>query len=489
MQIERNLLPKLWLFFFIISCIALFLLIILFPHYLRANINEVQIWHQRFYQVIYSGIRVVYVAPIITFLCCIFYSYPILKTKKKEVLLFCVTFILCLLLAEIILRAKGFRPGYTGKHPFFTTVDSLYEISDYHWDKQGIVHFTETMRAQVNEIVDSAQKIKDKNELLKYIEDNDSFDYCGWLLVHDFGAIFTNGSGSVLKEFIDSLKQKNSLDDGDSAVLEYVRNPINKEGFKSIPFKKYNSKKKKILLIGDSFTYGMSASPVYNSYADLLLSKGYLVWNPSFPNNDPESYLQIAKKYVPVLKPDVVIVCFYMGNDIMMYERNTVPGKQHFFPTNAGWIKGEENGCYFDSAEDAYHYYLARAYIGQKELITNLCSKTSLSTLVYFYLNGIVSKSSDNIVTNSTDISYSKIRNLITICEEHNILYYNLILPDLVHQNPSVRNIKPKYILKEIPFKEINGLNDDDYVKSINDGHFNNKGHKKAAQTINDLIK
>jgi hypothetical protein len=238
----------------------------------------------------------------------------------------------------------------------------------------------------------------------------------------------------------------------------------------------------------------MSARPVYNCYADLLLTKGNIVWNPSFPNNDPESYLQIAKKYIPLLHPDVVVVCFYMGNDIMTYERNTAKGRQHFFPTNAGWIKGEENGLYFENAKMAYTYYNKVARLGDESILKKCCSKSSILTLSYFLIDGLFTdpnnsnlKRSSN--TTSKNPSYLRLKKIEMVCNDLAIPFKIMVLPDLVHQNPYVKNIKPIDILKNLQFLEVEGLKNTDYNSNSTDGHFNNKGHYKAACTLEKLFK
>lgn len=486
---------KFWLILFIVSLSSLFVLFSLFFSYVSADINLLKAWHPRFYPFIFYIVKITLGAPFITFLGLVISSYPILKSKKTELLLLGCSLFVGLIIAEITLRSIGYRPGYTGKYPFFTAVDSLYELKDYEWDNHGIVHFSDTIRDQINQIVDVAQTIQDNNELSKYIDYNDNFDYCGWLLMHDFGELYTTDNNSEFKKYINHLKQQSTLDDADSAVLEYSKNPINKEGFKSLAFKQYKSKKKKIFLIGDSFTYGMSASPVYNCYADLLLTKGFIVWNPSFPNNDPENYLQIATKYIPILKPDIVIVCFYMGNDIMRYNRKSILGKRHFFATNAGWINGEEGGCYFDNAKQAYDYYFSKATIRKNNIAGKVCSMLTISSLLYTLYNKIsfdkpkakVNNCEPTIngsTNNNLSHSYNKIKSIKNLCLQNSTEMKILLLPDLVTQNPYNANFNPKDILKELKYIDINDLTKDDYNRNPNDGHFNNKGHAKAASAI-----
>src|SRR5690606_31822779 len=86
-----------------------------------------------------------------------------------------------------------------------------------------------------------------------------------------------------------------------TAVKRYLYHPFNKDGFRGIEFKKHRTRCKRILVIGDSFVYGMSAKPFYNSFYDILLSQGYMVYAAGIPGTDPAQYAAIAEKYIPIL--------------------------------------------------------------------------------------------------------------------------------------------------------------------------------------------
>ena len=88
---------------------------------------------------------------------------------------------------------------------------------------------------------------------------------------------------------------KDSLDDAEFAYLDYATAPVNEEGFKSIAFKKYETEKTSILLLGDSFTWGLTAVPSFKSFADVLAARGYVVYNTGIVGNDPAYYAAIAK--------------------------------------------------------------------------------------------------------------------------------------------------------------------------------------------------
>ena len=91
---------------------------------------------------------------------------------------------------------------------------------------------------------------------------------------------------------------------------------INEDGFRSPSFSRLDSTKRKVMFIGDSFAWGKSAEPLTgHCFVDLVRNEtGYEVINLGIPGADPAQYYELAMKYIPLLKPDVVFVMFFMGN-------------------------------------------------------------------------------------------------------------------------------------------------------------------------------
>jgi len=69
---------------------------------------------------------------------------------------------------------------------------------------------------------------------------------------------------------------------------------------------------------------------------------------------------------VPLLKPDIVVVMFFMGNDLIP-PRPMVPYKNLHHITNAGWLCAfDEKGNYM-SPQQAYDYYLKKCNAAYRE--------------------------------------------------------------------------------------------------------------------------
>ena len=81
----------------------------------------------------------------------------------------------------------------------------------------------------------------------------------------------------------------------------------------------------RILAIGDSFTWGVQASSYANSYAALLekrlqAGRNAVVWNTAIPGIGQKQELLSLKTYAPLLRPQIVILGFFMNDfDDNMY--------------------------------------------------------------------------------------------------------------------------------------------------------------------------
>jgi hypothetical protein len=132
---------------------------------------------------------------------------------------------------------------------------------------------------------------------------------------------------------------------------------VNSDGFRGIPFEPADATRPKILFLGDSFTWGLSARPITNSFVDLVSRHGYLAYNAGIPGTGPNQYAYLAEKYIPILRPDFVAVMFYLGND-MKRPDPMIPYHNAHHLTNAGSLNPFDEAGRYMSAEKAYQYYL-----------------------------------------------------------------------------------------------------------------------------------
>lgn len=273
---------------------------------------------------------------------------------------------------------------------------------------------------------------------------------------------------------------------------------INSDGFRGIEFKEHKRAQKKILFLGDSFTWGNNAKPIHNCFVDLVAKNGYIAYNTGIPAVGPKQYSYLAKKYVPLLKPDIIAVMFCMENDF--YDNvHMLPNKSPVYVTNAGWIRGfDRKGNFFPSAQEAYDYYIGNGTKTDKirtegSVIKSVLKKTMIGRKVLSLLGpkNEQSELSDNqevtdptTVINTKDINIECLNRIKKISEKYNAEFKLFIIPVHPKLEASHNSIK-----ENLPFlSHLNPLVPEfitinDYNK-LPDGHFNNSGHLKYAKFI-----
>jgi len=304
---------------------------------------------------------------------------------------------------------------------------------------------------------------------------------------------------------VDTLIVKNSFYTDSTGVFK--ANPewswespiqINADGFRSRSFSDTANapRNKRILLLGDSFAWGASAIPITKSFGDLLDKEGgYTVYNTGIPGTSPIQYGKMAEMYIPKINPGIVIMAFYMANDVITtedYEMSLQPNERLFHITNAGMIRAHVKGEYIGDPVEAYQKN-AEEYNASLELAANkaktedckstkrkirdLLYKTVIGTRLYLTLSlspKPKSTNKDNSVANKI------IRDVANMTEASRAKFYLFAIPfqaEAVDQD-MFGAIKP-YVIE--------GLTLDDYAE-LPDDHFNTEGHRKFYQYIKKTL-
>lgn len=391
--------------------------------------------------------------------------------------------IFTLMVCEVILRHFfSVTPGSRGNDRYFSAVTKLKSYKVYMADSMGIMKVDAAVTQKVSERIQLGLNNKEWKPLYSDYESDPGH------LVSDVEQFNEFNFSCLLKSYI---KNPTALrGDLDSAILEYITHPINSEGFRSIHFKPYRSAKKRILLLGDSFTWGHSATNFFLSYADNLLAKGYAVYNTGITCTDPVQYEQVAKKFVPVLKPDVVVMNVYLGNDIQYYIRHPKPFVVQMYTTNAGLLQNDFEGTMLLSADSVYQIIHNAVYFkNESSVFAKLCSYSSLGTLLYRSLHNEepYPKIPGDVPTR---LNYPYVNENATevmkLCERFNARLIVSIIP-YVDESGTLRSTENfPNLLNGIPYY-LSPVEKSGYV-SEPDGHFNNKGHKEYADFLQKLI-
>ena len=156
------------------------------------------------------------------------------------------------------------------------------------------------------------------------------------------------------------------------------------------------NKKKKRLVLGDSFVEGLGASGFDSCFMEIYRRRNpdQVICCAALRGSDPVQYQQFATKLIPVISPDEVDVMFCGSNDVMPVDRKPVP----YIPLFTD-IKGV--GCVFNylapdiaggdtmalPPDQAYRAYRKKYSIqGNKDLWSVLCRQSCITTRIYSLL-------------------------------------------------------------------------------------------------------
>ena len=257
-------------------------------------------------------------------------------------------------------------------------------------------------------------------------------------------------------------------------------------------FKPLKSKKIKVLLLGDSFTWGHKTENITNSFADILLSKGYLVYNTGIVGADLPQYFAIAKKYMALLKPDVVIVNLYMGNDISKYNRILRAKTPIYYSTNAGNLYSCPHGKYFESAQEAYNHVIDISSIPLTSNFNKIMSQSRITTQLWLALAniGLVTNRHNDLNSvyfeqaSKREVGYSINSNYLLLIKDLCVSNTSKLMVSII---PDCKNLQdnPSDYIKEIDYCMLSSINESYYAE---DGHFNDLGHKSYAEFLHQML-
>lgn len=276
--------------------------------------------------------------------------------------------------------------------------------------------------------------------------------------------------------------------------------PINSNGFQDSEFSlKDTTCKKKIMLLGDSFTWGYSPDSIQHSFANLLGNEdGIVTYNLGVPGSDVATYLKLAQLYVPIIKPDYLIVNFYFSNDFLYYRKKLIPFVYpDLYPTNAGGFYkmnyetvDDDSIELFDTYTDAFNY-TAEKYTWRGEQNSQLRFAMQYSVLVTQLVRK--TKGYYNPRVNSTfvphvDCTAEYIWQIDSICRASHTEFILAVINNGKDDNELIIK-KCRASFGNHPFYITDGMNKQrDYVPSP-DGHFNTLGHKKYEHFLLRILR
>lgn len=417
-----------------------------------------------------------------------------MRGKLKLIVVNVLVLISLLGCVELVLFAMGYQPGIIEHNNNFKKVSELKILDGYTCDEAGIMKVNASAQEYLKHFI-SKPTIP-----FKIIESYNLFrkdcHHTPYRIGRDYWEIKEGVIKNAFSDYLNKTLNNGQLSDVDKAYVEYVNSPINKEGFRSIEFKNYTTSKPKIMLLGDSFTWGHTTKNKTNSFADLLATKDYVVFNTGIVGADLPQYHAIAKKYIPKTEPSCVVVNLFLGNDISKHDRQPSKDIPIFYPTNAGNLYSTPMGVRFESAQEAYDNLIEAVKIPDNHAFNIIMASTRLTTQLWSRLehSGVIEKkpSSKNIAywkkVDQLNLGYSVNRKYLdaihALCKANNAQLIVSIIPE--RDNIDIEEVEVSKMLDGfISSYKIKGLEHSDYAQ---DGHFNEKGHEKYAAFIDQLI-
>ncbi|MBK9451314.1 MAG: hypothetical protein IPN95_18275, partial [Bacteroidetes bacterium] len=417
--------------------------------------------------------------------------FPRLARLLQIVILLAVS----LIVMENGLRYVGIQPGFLYQNRLIIDVDSLQHYQTYSTNEDGIFAYSDSARNCLRRQLTGFNDPKISKiwpDALYFGED--------WIQ-QDHLAILRGDLKNGYSAYLDSIRKlpANLRDPVDQAYLDQLQNPINADGFRSIPFRNDSTRKRKILLLGDSFTWGHSAMYFSSAFSDLLIPKGFAIYNSGISATDPAQYEAIARKFVPIIRPDVVVVNLYMGNDIFHFKRPLAPFQTPFYLTNAGVILAYPGTEWLPSADSAYAFVKAEQKIpaeGASNGFNQFCSQTSIGTMFWRML-----RAANIIPFQRPNSDYWKrcepqirqrpvtgeyLRAIQNVAQQYGAQCIVAVIPENPEDAGTILNRYPD-VFEGMKVVIPMDLDPKDYTQR--GGHFNDAGHRKFASMLENALK
>ena len=260
----------------------------------------------------------------------------------------------------------------------------------------------------------------------------------------------------------------------------------------------------KILVAGDSFTWGASAD-VDSSYVDVFendVKKIHpsVVWNTGIPATGTNHAIFTTKKFLPLQKSNYVVLGFYVGND---FGDNLLPFDDEVFNNLAS--------CYnlYDYDKNFKPYKISKSEAFQKATGSypieelNFLQKILIHSRFFTFASDmkdkVVNRLSGNkakVVEQEYKMTKEYLKQLDDYVKLNNAELIVFVIPawdDLKERESHYTNAVK--ILNELSIKHVETIDqytEEDYMKS-GGGHWVNKGHVKAGHALSkyllDIIK
>lgn len=264
--------------------------------------------------------------------------------------------------------------------------------------------------------------------------------------------------------------------------------------------------KRVVLVLGDSYTEGCCAEPIDSSFMDIGSCKalGMVLFNAGVGSTAPLHYERILHRLLDSITPDLVVVNFYMGNDLLSPD-TVIPGVPQTFPIREYmWLSStvppfywEKYGrTHFYDYTEAYDFYLDRftlfgsnvGWVGRVVRRSVLISRTVLNLRNAFYLIPWYVKYHDFDHGQRTRTILERMN---VYCEERGIPIFFALIPSA--EGPWDGSEPEKSfadVFDGLPHAapDMSQFSENDFDGGSSSNHYNNSGHRKHARFLMQVV-
>lgn len=401
----------------------------------------------------------------------------------KNLSITAIALLVALLIAEVALRLLGWNPGQFQYNKWIEQVDELKAVQGFKAGADGLFR-VDTQVAQL--IIDHAKNGTSSKSIGSFCDDNNIMQELG-AVVRDHRLVDQNKAEGEYADKLYEIRSSGCRNTLDSLIYQYHAQPINKEGFYSIPFQPHCKGKGRVLLLGDSFTWGHSTSNKSMSFSNTLLARGYATLNTGISGADLPQYEQMLKVYADSVKPDIVLLNLFMGNDITPFERTVIPNVPYHFNTNAGNILSFQADEQMTTMQEAYDNVMSNMFIPQTDEVNRWMSKSVVSTILWTGLarfNMVECRFKPYPQEPEIPETREIILRVIEFCKRSGLPLKICVIPRVEMGGLTGAEAEPE-VFENVEFHQPQ-LTIEQY--RVGDGHFNDDGHKLYADFLQELI-
>ena len=250
---------------------------------------------------------------------------------------------------------------------------------------------------------------------------------------------------------------------------------------------------RRVLLLGDSFTYGMSADSG-RGFVDVLEANDPdgVYWNAAVPGSGTHHALETFKVYAPLLRPAVTVLGFYMND----FENNMISTSDWSINadpddgTVVTWIDDWGNAIQLD--QRSTFYYRKSGVDPPASQFERAVGSTRLGGLVLRSIDALarLKRQADGASSVQAEVTRKYLRALRdqARAQDTALLVALIPQPDDI-ERPGARYQVARQLLTELDMDYLELAHAlDARLDYAGDGHWNNAGHSQVAGLLSDCL-